>query len=162
MASSCRYIGVCEWRRQTPALRGVCTDALLQEQRARLVAGERRFQAAIMRASGCPCWEMRAAPFTFLLTACVLALAVRLRFGALAPCYGHGPDHRCSQSYCRCSKLEQLNNQVHEQITSFLRRRHCQDTGLIPLTSLNYTSEYRTDVLVIPHMNESSWIGKVA
>ena len=103
-------------------------------------------QFATMTASGCPCLELRAAPFMFLLTASKLALAVRLCFGARTPCCGHGLDHRRRQSHRRSGKLEQLNNQVHGRITSFRGRRRCQHTGLTPLTLRNCIINIRTNV----------------
>lgn len=102
--------------------------------------------AATMTASGCPCLELRAAPFVCRLIASQLALAISFRFGARTPCCGHGLDHRRRQSHCRSGKFEQLNNQVHGRITSFPRRRRCQHTGLTPLT-LHYCIIYtRTNV----------------
>ncbi len=86
--------------------------------------------AAIMRAGGCPCLELWAAPFVFGLIASQLALAISFRFGARTPCCGHGLDHRRRQPHRRGGKLQQLNNQVHGRITSFRGRRRCQHTGL--------------------------------
>lgn len=101
---------------------------------------------ATMTASGCPCLELRAAPFVCRLIASQLALAISFRFGARTPCCGHGLDHRLRQSHRRSGKFEQLNNQVHGRITSFPRRRRCQHTGLTPLT-LHYCIIYtRTNV----------------
>ena len=102
--------------------------------------------AAIMTASGCPCSKLRAAPFMFLLTASELVLAVRLRFGARTPCCGHGLDHRRRQSHRRSNEFQQLNNQVHGQITSFRKRRRCQHTRLTPLALHDCTTNTRTNV----------------
>lgn len=46
---------------------------------------------AAMPVTGCPCSEMRAAPFTFRKAASWLELAVPLRFGAPTPCCGRRP-----------------------------------------------------------------------
>lgn len=101
---------------------------------------------ATMTASGCPCLELRAAPFVCRLIASQLALAISFRFGARTPCCGHGPDRRRRQSHRRSGKLEQLNNQVHGRITSFRGRRRCQHTGLTPLTLRNCIINIRTNV----------------
>lgn len=97
---------------------------------------------ATMSASGCPCLELRAAPFVFGLIAGQLAPAISFRFGARTPCCGHGPDRRRRQSHRRSNEFQQLNNQVHGQITSFRKRRRCQHTGLTPLT-LHYCIIYK-------------------
>lgn len=104
-------------------------------------------EAAIMTASGCPCLELRAAPFVFGLIASQLALAISFRFGARTPCCGHGLDHRRRQPHRRGGKLQQLNNQVHGRITSFRERRCCQHTELTPLTLLHYINNTQTFVL---------------
>lgn len=99
-----------------------------------------------MTVSGCPCLELRAAPFVCRLIASQLALAISFRFGARTPCCGHGLDYRRRQSHCRSGKLEQLNNQVHGRITSFRKRRRCQHAGLTPLTLHNCIINTRTNV----------------
>lgn len=103
-------------------------------------------QFATMSASGCPCLELRAAPFVCRLIASQLALAISFRFGARTPCCGHGLDHRRRQSRRRSGKLEQLNNQVHGRITSFPRRRRYQHTGLTPLILRDCTINIRRNV----------------
>lgn len=107
-------------------------------------ASSNRF--ATMVVSGCPCLELRVAPFVFGLIASQLALAINLRFGARTPCCGHGPDRRRRQSHRRSNESQQLNNQVHGRITSFRRRRRCQHTGLTPLTLHNCIINSRTNV----------------
>ena len=107
----------------------------------------RIYGTAIITASGCPCFVLRAAPFMFLLIASQLALAISFRFGARTPCCGHGLDHRRRQPHRRGGKLQQLNNQVHGRITSFRGRGRCQHTGLTPLTLIHYISNTQTFVL---------------
>ena len=102
---------------------------------------------ATIAVSGCPCLELRAAPFGFGLIAGYLALAISFRFGARTPCCGHGLDHRRRQSHRRGGKFQQLDNQVHGRVNSFRKRRRCQHTGLTPLTFLHYTSNIQTFVL---------------
>lgn len=104
-------------------------------------------QFATMSASGCPCSMLRAAPFVCRLIAGQLAPAISFRFGARTPCCGHGPDRRRRQSHRRSNEFQQLNNQVHGQITSFRRRRRCQHTGLTPLTLHNCIILKGTNVL---------------
>ena len=104
----------------------------------------RRF--ATIAASGCPCFVLRAAPFVFGLIAGQLAPAISFRFGTRTPCCGHGPDRRRRQSHRRSNEFQQLNNQVHGQITSFRKRRRCQHTGLTPLTLHNCITHKRTNV----------------
>lgn len=102
---------------------------------------------AIMKASGCPCLVVRAAPFCFFGDRRPqLAPAVTLRFGALTPCCGHGLDYRRCQPHHRSGKCNNLSNQFHGQITSFRKRRRCQHTGLTPLTASNYSKITRTNV----------------
>lgn len=101
---------------------------------------------ATMSASGCPCLELWAAPFVFGLIAGQLAPAISFRFGARTPCCGHGPDRRRRQSHRRSNEFQQLNNQVHGQITSFRKRRRCQHTGLTPLTLHVCIINIRTNV----------------
>lgn len=103
-------------------------------------------------ASGCPCFGLRATPFVFLETACQLLTAVFVRTRALAPCYGHGLDHQRRQARQRSDKPHHLDNQVHGQLTSSLRERRCQHTGLIPLTSSNYTIKSNIRSL-FPHVD---------
>lgn len=124
---------------QTPLLRGIgsgdrstCVLAGLG-LRARSCSSSHCF--ATMVVSGCPCLELRAAPFGFGLIAGYLAPAISFRFGTRTPCCGHGPDRRRRQSHRRSIEFQQLDNQVHGQITSFRKRRRCQHTGLTPLTS---------------------------
>ncbi len=102
--------------------------------------------SVIMTASGCPCCVLRAAPFMFRLTASYLMLAVSFRFGACSPHAIDGPDHRGRQSHHTCGKLQQLNNQVHGQFTSFRKRRRRPHTGLTPLTFRHYIINTRTSV----------------
>ena len=101
---------------------------------------------ATMSASGCPCSMLRAAPFVFGLIASQLALAISFRFGARTPCCGHGLDHRRRQPHHRSNEFQQLNNQVHGQITPFRKRRRCQHAGLTPLTLHNCITHRRTNV----------------
>lgn len=89
-------------------------------------------------ASGCPCFGLRATPFVFVETACQLLTAVFVYTRTLAPCCGHGLDHQRRQARQGSDKPHHLDNQVHGQLTSSLRERRCQHTGLIPLTSSNY------------------------
>lgn len=103
-------------------------------------------------ASGCPCFGLRATPFVFLETACQLLTAVFVRTRTLAPCCGHGLDHQRRQARQRSDKPYHLDNQVHGQLTSFLRRRRCQHTGLIPLTSSNYITKSNMRSL-FPHID---------
>lgn len=98
-------------------------------------------------ASGCPCLVMRATPFVYRAATRKLVPVAALRFGALAPCYGHGLDHRRRQSHHRSGKRNKLNSQFHGQITSFRKRRRCQHTGLTPLTLQHCTTYIRTNVL---------------
>lgn len=113
-----------------------------------------RASFAIMTASGCPCLEMRATPFCFFGDRRPqLAPAVTLRFGALTPCYGHGLDHRRRQSHHRSGKRNNLNSQFRGQITSFRKRRHCQHTGLTPLTASHCITVTRT---YVPYFGNSS------
>lgn len=97
---------------------------------------------ATMSVSGCPCLELRAAPFGFGLIAGYLAPAISFRFGTRTPCCGHGPDRRRRQSHRRSNEFQQLDNQVHGRVTSFRKRRRCQHTGLTPLT-LHYCIIYK-------------------
>jgi len=89
--------------------------------------------------SGCPCLDVRATPFVFVKTVCQLLTAVFVRTRTLAPCCGHGLDHQRRQARQRSNKPHHLDNQVHGQLTSSLRERRCQHTGLTPLTTPNYT-----------------------
>lgn len=90
-------------------------------------------------ASGCPCFGLRATPLGIGKTVRRLSPAVFRLTGAFTPCYGHGLDHQRRQARQRSDKPYHLDNQVHGQLTSSLRERRCQHTGLIPLTSSNYT-----------------------
>lgn len=121
---------------------GVCNNLTIREVFACVFSAD----AATMTASGCPCFVLRAAPFVFGLIASQLALAISFRFGARTPCCGHGLDHRRRQSHRRSNEFQQLNNQVHGQITSCRKRRRCQHTRLTPLTLHDCTTNTRTNV----------------
>lgn len=92
-------------------------------------------------ASGCPCLGLRATPLDVGKTVRRLPPAVFRFTGALAPCCGHGLDHQRRQARQRSDKPHHLDNQVHEQLTSFPQGRRCQHTGLIPLTTPNYITK---------------------
>lgn len=105
-------------------------------------------------ASGCPCLDVRATPLGIGKTARRLPPAVFRLTGAFAPCYGHGLDHQRRQARQRSDKPHHLDNQVHGQLTSSLRERRCQHTGLIPLTSSNYTIKSNIRSL-LPHIDSN-------
>ena len=103
-------------------------------------------------ASGCPCFGLRATPFDVGKTDRRLSPSVFRLIGALTPCYGHGLDHQRRQARQRSNKPHHLDNQVHGQLTSSLRERRCQHTGLIPLTSSNYIIKSNMRSL-LPHID---------
>ena len=90
-------------------------------------------------ASGCPCLDVRATPLDVGKTVRRLSPSVFRLIGALTPCCGHGLDHQRRQARQGSDKPHHLDNQIHGQLTSSLRERRCQHTGLIPLTTPNYT-----------------------
>lgn len=105
-------------------------------------------------ASGCPCLDVRATPLGIGKTVRRLSPAVFRLTGAFTPCCGHGLDHQRRQARQGSDKPHHLNNQVHGQLTSFLQRRRCQHTGLIPLTSSNYIIKSNIRSL-LPHIDSN-------
>lgn len=57
-------------------------------------------QFATLSASGCPCLELRAAPFVCRMIAGQLVPAISFRFGARTPHRGHDLDRCRRQSHC--------------------------------------------------------------
>lgn len=92
-------------------------------------------------ASGCPCFVVRAALLGWAI-ARALSLAIAFSFLALSRCCGYESDYLLHQACHSARKLDNLNNQIHRQLTSSLARRRCQHAGLTPLTSTYYTSNY--------------------
>lgn len=154
-----RHHAACYTTTQKPPLRGTGSESRC----ARVFTGpgfrvssdgSSACETCYNTASGCPCLDVRATPLGIGKTARRLPPAVFRLTGAFAPCYGHGLDHQRRQARQRSDKPHHLDNQVHGQLTSSLRERRCQHTGLIPLTSSNYTIKSNIRSL-LPHIDSN-------
>lgn len=92
------------------------------------------FKICYTVASGCLCFGLRAALLMVQMAASRLSLAA-IRFSALTRRCGLGFNYRTNKTHQSLSKSNCKNNQIHGQITPFLKGRRCQHAGLTPLTS---------------------------
>lgn len=90
-------------------------------------------------ASGCLCFGLRAALLMIQMAASRLSL-VAIRIFALTRRCGLGFNYRTNKTHQSFSKSNSKNNQIHGQITPFLKGRRCQHAGLTPLTSCYSTA----------------------
>lgn len=96
-------------------------------------------EAVIMTASGCPCLELRAAPFVFGPIASQLALAISFRFGARTPCCGHGLD-------CGHSADADVKNKAPEQVNYIPFQRFNDPEDTTELENVNDGSFFRYEL----------------
>lgn len=85
-------------------------------------------------ASGCLCFGLRVALLMIQMAASRLSLAA-IRFSALTRRCGLDFNYRTNKTHQSLSKSNCKNNQIHGQITPFLKGRRCQHAGITPLTS---------------------------